>query len=82
MSVYKPKNSPYFHYDFIWKSRRLFGSTGCRSKRDAVAYENRERQKAALPAQERPPITLDEAAGLYEEKVGDKPSWPTVRFFL
>jgi hypothetical protein len=72
MSVYKPKNSPYFHFDFVWKGRRIFGSTGCRSKRDAIAYENRERQKAALPTPERPPITLDEACGLYEEKVGEQ----------
>lgn len=82
MSVYKPKNSPYFHFDFIWKGRRVFGSTGCRSKRDAIAYESRERQKAALPSQERPPITVDEAAGLYEEHAGRLPSWPTVRYML
>lgn len=82
MSVYKPQNSPYFHFDFVWKGNRFHGSTGCRSRRDALAYENRERQKAALPDRERPPITLDEACGLYEEKVGHKPSWPTISYML
>jgi integrase len=82
MSVYKPKNSPYFHFDFIWKGRRFHGSTGCKSKRDALAYENRERQKAALPASERPPITVDEACGLYSEHAETLPSWPTVRYML
>ena len=82
MSVYKPKSSPYFHFDFVWKGRRVHGSTGCKSKRDAVAYENRERQKLVLPAQTREPITVDEACGLYAEHAETLPSWPTVRYML
>lgn len=82
MSVYKPKNSPYFHFDFIWHGRRFFGSTGCKSKRDAVAYENRERQKAALPSQQREPITVDDACGLYAEHGETLPSWPTIDYML
>jgi integrase len=82
MSIYKPKNSPNYHFDFVWKGRRFFGSTGCRSKRDALAYENRERQKAALPRQDREPITVDDACGLYAEHAETLPSWPTIDYML
>ncbi|MDR6144991.1 integrase [Sphingomonas sp. SORGH_AS870] len=75
MSVYKPKNSPYFHFDFIVKGRRFHGSTGAKSKRAALRYEERERAKAHHGGQVRPPITLDEACGLYQDKVEELPSW-------
>ncbi|WP_019833808.1 tyrosine-type recombinase/integrase [Sphingomonas sp. PR090111-T3T-6A] len=78
MSVYKPKNSPYFHFDFVWKGRRFHGSTGLKTKRSALSYEEKERAKAVNGGKERPPITLDEASGLYEDKVGAKPSWRNV----
>ena len=82
MSVYKPKNSPYFHFDFIWKGRRVHGSTGCKNRRDALTYENRERQALILPVAQREPITVDEAAGLYAEHAEQQPSWPTTRYIL
>ena len=75
MSVYKKKDSPYFHYDFVWKGRRFYGSTGAKNKRDALRHEDVERAKARHGGEERPPITLDEACGLYEDKVGETPSW-------
>lgn len=75
MSVYKKNNSPYFHFDFVWKGRRFHGSTGARTKREAVRIEEQERAKARNGGAARPPITLDEACGLYEDKVGDTPSW-------
>jgi integrase len=75
MSVYKPKASKYFAFDFVWQGRRFHGSTGCRTKREALRHEEREREKARNGGNARPPITLDEACGLYEDKVGDKPSW-------
>ena len=75
MSVYKPQTSPYFHFDFVWQGRRFYGSTGCRTKREAVRHEERERAKARNGGNARPPITLDEACGLYADKVDDKPSW-------
>ncbi|WP_010184740.1 tyrosine-type recombinase/integrase [Sphingomonas sp. PAMC 26605] len=75
MSVYKPKNSPYFHFDFVWKGRRFHGSTGCKSKRAAVAHEEIERAKARNGGNLHPPITLDEACGLYQDKVEEQPSW-------
>lgn len=79
MSVYKPKNSPYFHFDFVWKGRRFHGSTGARTKREALRHEERERAKARNGGTARPPITLDEACGLYQDKVEELPSWPDAR---
>lgn len=82
MSLYQPKGSPYWHYDFQFKGRRFYGSTGCTKKTAAKEFEKREREKAALPTRGKPPITVDEAAGLYQEKVEDLPSWPTMRPML
>lgn len=82
MTVYRPKNSPNFHYDFVFKGERYNGSTGCRTKRAAEEYERRERQKAALPEMRRPPISLDEACGLYQEHAEKQPSWPTTKYML
>lgn len=80
MSVYKPKGSPYFHFDFVWKGHRFHGSTGCKGKREALAYEARQRSDAVLPALGRPPITLDEACGLYQEHAESLPSWNTIEY--
>ena len=82
MSVFKKKGTPYYHYDFQFRGRRFYGSTGCRGKRDAEEFERRERTKAALPDLQRPAITLDEACGLYQDKVETAPSWPTIRYML
>ena len=82
MSVYKPKGSPYYHFDFQFRGRRYYGSTSCTSKRAAEAYERRERHRAALPEDARLPITLDEACGLYQEEVEHLPSWPTVKYMI
>lgn len=82
MSVYKPKGSPYFHFDFVWKGRRYHGSTGCRNRREALAYEGRQRNEAINPKVEKPAITLDEACGLYEEHADKLPSWPTTLYML
>ena len=75
MSVYKRKTSPYWHFDFVLDGRRFFGSTGCKGKREAVKHEEIERAKARNGGNLRPPITLDEACGLYQDKVEDLPSW-------
>lgn len=64
MSLYKPKGSPYWHYDFQFKGRRFYGSTGCTSKTDARQFEAMKRREAALP-EAKPSISLDDAAGLY-----------------
>ena len=79
MSVYKRKTSPYWHFDFVWEGRRFFGSTGCKGKRDALRHEELERAKARNGGASRPPITLDEACGLYQDKVEELPSWRDAR---
>nr|WP_317893166.1 site-specific integrase [uncultured Sphingomonas sp.] len=82
MSVYKRKSSPYWHFDFVWQGRRFHGSTGCKGKREALRHEEVERAKARAGGNERPPITLDEACGLYQDKVEELPSWPTTRYII
>jgi integrase len=82
MSVYKPRKSPYWHFDFVFKGQRFHGSTGCSSKREAEAFERRERHKAANPDTRRPPITVDLACGLRQDAIGNKPSWRTARYML
>lgn len=82
MSVYKPKGKPHYHYDFQFRGRRYHGSTGCTSKRAAEEFERRERRLAALPNEQLPPITLDEAAGLYQDHAELLPSWPTIKYML
>lgn len=82
MSVYKPPKSPYFHYDFTWKGRRFYGSTGCKYRREALAYESRIRSEATLPTNNREPLSLDQAAGLYEEHAGVQPSWRIAEYMI
>ena len=67
MSVYKPKNSPYWHFDFQLKGGRFHGSTGTTSKSAARQIEAQERTRAAASGarRERQPMTLDTAAGRY-----------------
>jgi integrase len=82
MTVYRPKGSPYFHFDFQFRGKRFYGSTNLTSRRSAEQFEGRERQKAALPIMAKPPITLDEACGLRQDYLEERPSWPTVRSML
>lgn len=46
MSVYKPKKSPFYHYDFQLAGRRFSGSTGTASKPKARAVEEARRREA------------------------------------
>ena len=53
MSVYKPKGSPYYHFDFQRRGRRYCGSTECASRREAEQAERVERDRVrALEAAE------------------------------
>jgi integrase len=67
MSVYKPAKSPFYHYDFRFKGRRYYGSTGCQTPRKAEAVERRRREDVALgradPVSGPGALTLDEACG-------------------
>ncbi len=82
MSVYRPKKSPHWHYDFVWKGRRYYGSTGLASKRAAEAYETRVRHDAITGLKEKPSISLDEACGAYAVHAETLPSWSTIEGFL
>lgn len=82
MSIYKPKNSPYFQYDFVWKGTRFHGSTGLKTKREALAFESQVRSDAILGTNKKLPITVDEGCGLYQDHAESQPSWSTTRYIL
>lgn len=70
MSVYKPKASPFWHYDFVIAGTRFHGSAGTTSRRAAEAVEARLRTEAASSATRRKPaLTLDHAAARYWNEV-------------
>lgn len=79
MTVYKPKNSRLYHYDFQFKGVRYHGSTGCQAKRDAERYERDKRTEAALGTKVKPSITMDEAAGFYWKQRGQFEKGSTVK---
>lgn len=71
MSVYRPKNSPHFHFDFVVRGTRFHGSTGSPSRRTAEAIEAKLRTEAAEGViRRRPVLTLDVAANRFFEEVG------------
>ena len=76
------KNSPHWHYDFVIKGARFSGTTGTSNKRLAQQIIDRLHHDALLPSRTRPPITLDDAAGLYQNHAQLQPSWPTTRYIL
>lgn len=74
MSVYKPKNSPYFQYDFQLRGIRYNGSTECTTRREAVQVEAAIREKARqdviFPTEKKPEsIPLKAALGRFYEEV-------------
>lgn len=75
MSVYKPKNSPFFHYDFQVGGERFHGSTGETERRKAEKVETVEKDKAkaavkAAKSAKGGPLTIDDAAERYYLEVG------------
>jgi integrase len=46
MSVYKPRKSPYYQYDFWRGGHRFHGSTECTTRKEAESFEAVEREKA------------------------------------
>jgi integrase len=68
MSVYKPKNSPYWHYDFQVGGIRFYGSTGTKNKRAAQRREEEVRRQKA-EGRKREHMTLNAAFGKYYEEV-------------
>ncbi|NVD44353.1 site-specific integrase [Qipengyuania atrilutea] len=71
MSLYKPKKSRFWHFDFQYKGQRYNGSTGCTAKRDAQRVEDDQRRQVSLGVQAKPTITLEEACNKWQTEVGD-----------
>lgn len=73
MSVYQPRKSPFYHYDFQIRGVRFTGSTGCTAKRDAERFERDEKDKrraeakAALAVQNAPMTFAVAGARYYVE---------------
>lgn len=74
MSVYKPKNSPFYQYDFWWEGSRFHGSTKRTNERDANAVERAERerakQQAAASRAASASLQIDDVAGRYWSEIG------------
>jgi integrase len=73
VSVYRHKESPFYHYDFRFKGDRFHGSTECTNKRDAESFEAAERDRAKQQAKVAPSAVstkLDDVAGSYWNQVG------------
>lgn len=84
MSVWKPKGSPFYQYDFQIGGRRFHGSTKCSSRREAEQVERSEREKAKQRATAAlalsTDLSLDAVAGRYwtehgRHQVGADSTW-------
>ncbi|MCP3400184.1 tyrosine-type recombinase/integrase [Bradyrhizobium sp. CCGB20] len=66
MSVYKPKKSPFYHFDFQHGGRRFHGSTECTTRKEAQAVEDIEFEKAKdlikAAKRSRTSLLIDDAA--------------------
>jgi integrase len=84
MSIYKPKGSPYYQYDFQIRGRRFHGSTKETTKRKAEIVEQNEKAARRTELSSGSPKltqTLDYAAEKYFSKVASwQPSKDTTDF--
>lgn len=71
MSVFKRPGQTTYSYDFRHRRKRFSGSTGCKTKREAEKFEERERQRVAeLVIDASAPLTFHAAAARYWNEVG------------
>jgi integrase len=75
MSVYRPKGQEVYVYDFWHNGDRFSGSTGFKSKREALAVESQRKDEAKRAAREQAardnaPMTLDIACDRYWVEIG------------
>ncbi len=74
MSIYRPKNSPHYHYDFVWRGHRVHRATQCTSRREAEAVEKaeKERLKKRIIEQQAASVSLilDHVADRYWNEIG------------
>jgi len=78
----RKKNSPNWHYDFVWRGDRFSGTTRTPDRKIAQQIIDRIYADLLLPSRSRPPITLDQAAGLYADHAEGQGSWPTTRYII
>jgi len=74
MSVYRPKRSPYYHYDFIWHGRRFHASTGTANREIAKSIEASIRTKVITREHfdTKEEMTVDVALGRYFTEVAER----------
>lgn len=70
MSVYKPKGSSWWHYDFVIRGVRFHGSTGTANHEAAKQVEAAKRTEAATGANKRQAMTMNQAAERFYQEVG------------
>jgi integrase len=74
MSVYRPKGSPFYQFDFWWRGNRFHGSTKRTNCREAEAVEREERerakQRAAAARGATASLQIDDVAGRYWSEIG------------
>jgi len=60
MSIYKPKKSPFYQYDFWLGGHRFHGTTECKTRKEAEKFESieREKAKALVKAMRRSAVSL------------------------
>lgn len=84
MSVYRPKGSPYYQFDFEVGGHRFHGSTKRTSEREAKGIEKTERDRAkqrlAAAKAAKTSLQIDDIAGRYwqevgQHHVGNKDTW-------
>jgi hypothetical protein len=50
MTIYRPKGSPFYHFDFVHRGARFHGSTKQSERRAAERIEREERERAKAAA--------------------------------
>lgn len=81
MSLYQPKGSAYWHYDFQYKGVRHYGSTGVEEKATAKEIEAAVRRQAARDhhygePKRKPKLALRAALGRYWNEIGQHSAAP------
>src|SRR5262249_29844597 len=74
MSVYRPKGSPFYHFDFVWRGNRVHGSTKTANKREAEKAEHLPRKPFQAHTEQVSAassfLRLDDVAGRYWLEIG------------
>ncbi|MBA4033532.1 MAG: integrase [Bradyrhizobium sp.] len=84
MSIFKKPNSPYYHFDFQHRGHRVYGSTGCTTRKEAEAFEAVERDKAKAlvkaTQRSRTSLLIDDVADRFWIEKGQHDAEPGATF--